>query len=300
MDAMSKIFRFMDLPREVRDQIYIYLLGQTYSIVPQWYNEVERFFYSPEDLPSLAILRVSKTVYTEAVPWIYSAGHLEYRMVPDDRSRSTTLPQNTPGLHMVQNINLAVDMTEHFCCCYEDLHSGWMSLAHQHFHENFEEFETHFGGDRIRRRFLRVTFKFGHGSPDLQLANSYHAVRLLTKMTEFKHVIIDAVAILPRCDDCPFRGAICGSVLQPMTERFEGLDAIIDAMKTELLSSLGPAHHRGGDLERHEELAGLLLIELPKRRDHGHCDSRCAECLDYYEQIIEFYPMLPNPSKKSA
>ena len=220
-------------------------------------------------------------------------------MVPGDKYRSTTLPQHTPGLHMVQNINLAVNMTEYFCC-YEEFHIGWMWLAHQHFHEKFEEFETHFGGDRIRRKFLRVTFKFGHGSPDLQLANSYHAVQLLTKMTGFKHVIVDAVANLPRRDDCPFRGAIWGSELQPMTERFEGLDAIIDAMKTELLSSLGPAHHRDGDLECSEELAGLPLIELTKRRDHAHCDSWCAGCLDYYQRSIEFYPMLPDLSKKSA
>ena len=71
MDAINKIFRFMDLPREVRDQIYTYLLGQTYSFVPEWYNGFERVFYSPEHLPSLAILRVSKTVYTEAVSWVY-------------------------------------------------------------------------------------------------------------------------------------------------------------------------------------------------------------------------------------
>ena len=301
-DATNKIFRFMNLPREIRDQIYTYLLAQTYIIVPERYNGfVERVFYSPEHLPSLAILRVSKTVYTEAVSWIYLAGHFEYCIFPGDKDRSTILPQDTRGFHMVQNINLTVDVTEYFFSYGNfDIYYARLFLNDEPFYKQFDEFVRLFGGNRIRRKSLRVTFKLGHGSPDLHLVVSYPVVRFLTKMTGFKHVIVDAEALLPRRDDCPFRGVIYKYTLQSMTDRFQCLDAFIDAMKTGFMRRLGPAHDREGDLERYDELAGMPLIELTKKGDHKHCDRRYAKCLDYYERSIEFYPMLPKPSKKAA
>ncbi|KAG7004333.1 hypothetical protein G7Y79_00026g059170 [Physcia stellaris] len=246
--------------------------------------------FRPEHLPSLAILRVSKTVYTEAVPWIYSAGHLEYRMVPDDRSRSTTLPQDTSGLHMVQNVNLIVDMTGQFRSLENVRVDLAQPLAHEYFHEQDDEFVTLFGGNRIPRKVLRVAFKFGHGNLDMQIVASNPVVRFLTKMTGFKHVIIDAEAILPRRDDSPLRGVLYNHFLsQLVTYRLRSLDTFFEAMKTQLKHSLGPGYDRGGNLERKDELAGMPLMELAKRPDQ-----------DYYERSIDFYPTLPKPSKKSA
>lgn len=73
---------FMDLPREIRDQIYVLLLTVGTEIVahPTWFEESTNFEAEDVNRPTVALLRVNWQISNEAAAILY--GHNTWR-IPD-------------------------------------------------------------------------------------------------------------------------------------------------------------------------------------------------------------------------
>ena len=113
----SKLGLF-DLPREIRDQIYGYLIKDTYTIIPAQLFQKNQ----GDDFRHLSILRVSKRANFEAMQVLQRRSWFNYHM--PIRQSPTWFIDNAPTRHM-KNVQIVLDQD----AFSQDLSSLFLNIA---------------------------------------------------------------------------------------------------------------------------------------------------------------------------
>ncbi|KAL9077389.1 MAG: hypothetical protein Q9161_000234 [Pseudevernia consocians] len=139
-----------NLPREIKDQIYDYVIGGDYRVLPPGYRQRYRDGHVYEPLRH-ALFRVSKRVSYEAMEVFFSKCEFCWSFEFGEQRFFNQAPTNR-----MMNILLEVDMLQHGIECRDEEETG----RHPESTDGYVSFDIlkDFGGVEILRKTMRIRF----------------------------------------------------------------------------------------------------------------------------------------------